>query len=213
MIKENYIQTTVVPGERLESVVKALQHYHAQGEKVCAEFNGHVLYSDTVTMDSAYLEVYGQTKADFDKSLEEQRENYRRAEEEHKAKIPDLTQEWREKGRSVLDPKYWVEWARIVPIRLNDLYHGMELGACLDIVKALNDGCTMDEAERIIDGQNHSGMSFSLVKTMVKHFCDRGGEFSDFIDKPSLDEKITDAKNQSGGSTNNDKDKADKVMD
>lgn len=44
-----------------------------------------------------------------------------------------------EKGHELLDKKYWKDWDEIVPIRLNDLYHGMELKCCLEIVSALNE--------------------------------------------------------------------------
>lgn len=40
-------------GSRLDEAVVMLQEYNRKGEKVCVEFNGVMLYSDTVTMDSA----------------------------------------------------------------------------------------------------------------------------------------------------------------
>lgn len=95
--------------------------------------------------------------------------------------IPELIKEWIEKGNVILDKKYHEKWAECVPIRLNDLYQGMELGATLDIVKELNSGCTLDIAKGIIDGQGHSGMSFRLVCSMVKSFCDRGTEFVSYV--------------------------------
>lgn len=165
----------------LEQAVEKLQACHQRGRKVFIDFNGHKLYSDTVTMDSAYLEVLGETKAEFEKEQEEWRGNYRKAEEEHKAQIPALSQEWMEKGHCVLDKKYWAEWDKIVPIRLGDLYHGMELDACLNIIKPLNEGCTLEEAKGIIESQNHSGMSFSLACALVEAFCDRGKEFVAFV--------------------------------
>ena len=36
---------------------------------------------------------------------------------------------------------------------------------------------SLDEAKKIIDGQDHSGMSYGLVRVMIKSFCDRGEEF------------------------------------
>lgn len=48
--------------------------------------------------------------------------------------------EWIEKGNKILDKKYHPLWAKIVPIRLKDLYRGFEPGACLDIVEQLNNG-------------------------------------------------------------------------
>lgn len=56
----------------------------------------------------------------------------------------------------------------------------MELGNCLDIVEALNNDCDLDEAKKIIDDQGYSDMSYSLVRVMVKSFCDRGEEFYNY---------------------------------
>ena len=85
--------------------------------------------------------------------------------------------EWIEKGKEILDEKYHETWAKCVPVRLSDLYEGMELGATLDIVKELNAGYELKTVKKIIEGQGHSGMSFDLVCLMVKAFCDRGSEF------------------------------------
>jgi hypothetical protein len=57
----------------------------------------------------------------------------------------------------------------------------MELGNCLDIIKELNAGCELETAKKIIEDQGHSGMSFGLVCSMVKAFCDRGVEFVTYV--------------------------------
>lgn len=101
--------------------------------------------------------------------------------EEYKAKIPKLTKEWIVKGHEILNEKYWTDWDKCVPIRLGDLYRGMELKACLEIIEPLNNGCSLEKAKEIIEKQNHSGLSSSLVKTMAKAFCDRGREFAEFV--------------------------------
>ena len=84
-------------------------------------------------------------------------------------------------GHKILDEKYWNDWDRCVPIRVNDIYGGMELGCCLDIIEELNNNCTMDFAKMIIENQGHSGMSYNLVRAMVKAFCNRGEEFYYFV--------------------------------
>lgn len=99
--------------------------------------------------------------------------------------MTELERKWIEEGHKILDEKYWAEWDEIVPIRLNDLYEGMELEACLAIVKPLNEGCWLDEAYKIIESQGHSGMSFSLVMAMVYHFCDRGEAFAKYVNHHS----------------------------
>ena len=59
------------PGDSLESAVYTLLEAKANGEHVYCDFNGHKLHSDNVTMDSAYIEVMGCTKAECDQRMKE----------------------------------------------------------------------------------------------------------------------------------------------
>ena len=93
----------------------------------------------------------------------------------------DAVTTWINKGHEVIDEKYWAEWDKCVPIRLDDLYRGMELQCCLDIVGPLNNDCSLADAKKIIEDQNHSGMSWGLVVAMVRAFCDRGEEFYQYV--------------------------------
>lgn len=179
--KPEYEEIKCPVAMRLDEAVKLLQQHNANGEKVCMEFNGVMLRSDTVTMDSAYLEVVGYTKAEYDQRMNEWRERLDREKKEHEAKIPELTEEYIARGHDILDKKYWVKWEECVPIRLSDLYQGMELGNCLEIVEALNSGESLQVAKEIIDAQGHSGMSYGLVRAMVATFCDRGEEFAEYV--------------------------------
>ena len=81
---------------KLEGVVDLLLSYKAKGESVCYDFNGHMLYSDTVTMDSAYLEVTGFTKKQFDERLQDffkqldiEEEAAKRREEAYKERVAE----------------------------------------------------------------------------------------------------------------------------
>lgn len=164
----------------IEEAVKELNIYKQKGEKVFITFNGQKLYSDIDTLDTAFKKITGKTKAEFDEAKRIRHEEYEEQQRKHKEAIPELTKEWIEKGNQILDEKYRETWAKCVPIRLGDLYQGMELQMCLDIVLELNNGCSLDEAKTIIENQGHSGMSFGLVCSMVKSFCDRGQEFVDY---------------------------------
>lgn len=180
-MEKKYTEIELLAGCDIETAVNELLEHKEKGKLVSVNFNGHILYSDTVTFDSAYLEIVGKTKAEWDKEREQQRQEFIREEKEHEAKIPELSKEWIAKGHNILDEKYWTEWDKCVPIRLGDLYRGMELGACLEIIEPLNNSCSLEEAKEIIVNQNHSGMSFGLVRAMVKAFCDRGAEFAEFV--------------------------------
>lgn len=88
---------------------------------------------------------------------------------------------WIERGHGTLTKDKWELWDRIVPIRANDLYGGMELDACLDIIDVLNEDSDMARAKLTIENQNHSGMSFGLVCSMMKAFHEKGEEFVEFV--------------------------------
>jgi hypothetical protein len=180
-IMKKYTKIEFLAGESIESAIKTLNSYKQKGELACGEFNGHKLYSDKDDLDSAFKKVTGKTKSECDADEKKRHEEYEEQKRKHQESIPDLTKEWIEKGSKVLDRKYMKLWKKCVPVRLSDLYQGMELGCCLDIVEKLNEGCDMDTAKEIIEGQSHSGMSFSLVCSMVESFCDRGEEFVKFV--------------------------------
>ena len=164
----------------IHNAVDKLNHYREKGELVSIEFNGTTLYSDIDNMESAFLKITGVTKAEFDEKERIRHEEYQQEKRRHEKEIPKLTRKWMKEGLKVLDVKYIEEWNKTVPIRLRDLYRGMELEMCLDIVKKLNKGCTLKQAKTIIEGQGHSGMSYGLVCSMVSFFCDRGQEFSEY---------------------------------
>lgn len=162
---------------KIEEAIKELKSHK---DLVKGTFNGQILYSDIDDIDSAYKKVTGKTKAEFDESERLIRMEYKRQEKEHKDSIPKLTIEWIEKGKKILDEKHHKLWAKIVPIRLGDLYRGMELGNCIEIVEQLNKGAELEKVKQLIENQGHSGMSFALVCSMVREFADRGNEFVEY---------------------------------
>ncbi len=180
-MKDTYTCIGLIVGSTIEAAILKLNEYKDRGELVCCDFNGKKLYSDIDTIDTAYLKITGKTKAEFDELERIRNEEYKAEEKKHKDVIPELTKEWITKGNAILDEEYHELWAECVPIRLGDLYKGFELGATLDIVKELNAGCGLDKAKEIIKGQNHSGMSHSLVCSMVESFCKRGQSFRIYV--------------------------------
>ena len=161
----------------IEEAVKELKSHK---DLVKGTFNGQILYSDVDDMDSAYKKVTGKTKAQFDEAEKQRQIEYKRQQKKHKDSIPKLTIEWVEKGKKILDKKHHKLWTKIVPIRLGDLYQGMELGNCLEIVEQLNKGTELEKVKLLIEGQGHSGMSFELVCSMVREFADRGNKFVEY---------------------------------
>ena len=172
-------------GENIENTWKTLLRASAEcGETCYAMFNDKQLLS-TDTLDEAYKKVTGLTKSEFDDECKREREEYKRKKEEHLASIPEKTKEYCAAARGVIVEERYAEWDNIVPIRLKDLYCGMELDATLEICKIMRDeSIDIEErfktAKKAFDNQGHSGMSASLVLSMVSVFCPHG---RDLIDK------------------------------
>ena len=179
-MEKQYREIQLEFGGNIDSAMKLLNEYKAKNELVFINFNGQELYSDIDDLDSDYVKVTGKTKEQFDEHQRLIREEYEEEKRKHEESIPELTTEWIKKGNKILDKEYHELWNECVPIRLSDLYRGMELGASLEIIDKLNKNCSLDEAKDIIDNQGHSGMSYSLVRSMVKSFCKRGNEFANY---------------------------------
>lgn len=179
-----YKDIGIPAGSTIDLAVQILNKYRSNGELVCINFNGVDLYSDEIfTVDDAYEKITGVTKKEYEKKIEDYNETIHKREQEYKDNFFRLVEYYKQQGRKILSKEKWKDWDEIVPIRLSDLYQGMELGSCLDIVKLLNEGGTLDEAKEKILNQNHSGMSFSLVCHMVEEFADgdRGKEFRKYV--------------------------------
>ena len=181
--KDMYRKVDFGWGDTLDKAVELLLTYKEKGVLAYGIFNGKTLYSDTVTMKDAYLEIVVMSKEEFDKQQKESVERYEEEKRKHKENIPRLVEEWKKKGKEVLEEKYLDEWVEILPVRLNDLYRGMELGCCLDIVSILNNNGTFEEAKAKLDSQDHSGTSYGLVCVMVKNLCSRGNDFVSYVRK------------------------------
>lgn len=86
--------------------------------------------------------------------------------------------QWLDWGKENLKPEVQELWEEIVPIRLDDLYEGMELVALKEIVEAYNDGKPREEIKEILLNQGHSGMSYGLMCALIYNFIDKElGEF------------------------------------
>ena len=100
----------------------------------------------------------------WEKDLQDLKDGY--------AKVP----EYIEKGNKLIYPQRKEEWEKCVCTRLSDLYSGMDLDNALQIMEALDNGVTVEEAGKLVD-DGHSGMSYGVTMSIVLTFSKRGVEF------------------------------------
>lgn len=185
-----YKEIKIHAGENIDQVIGKLSEFKKRGELAYCDFNKIRLYSDIDDINSAYIKITGMTKSKFDKTVIDEIDKDKKEKEQHVKSIPKLTKKWIKKGKGILDKEYHLKWEECVPIRLNDLYRGLELEATLDIVKELNAGCKFSIAKNIIDNQGHSGASYGLVRSMIRAFCKRGDEFVSYLKEKELKNEI-----------------------
>lgn len=140
------------------------------------------------TIEDVYKKIYGKSKEEKVAEWAKFREEYDLKEQEHKAAIPALTEEYRAKARGVIPEESLELWDKIVPIRLWDLYHGMELDCWLELISVLNDESKTKEerfaeCKRLHIAQGHSGMSWNLVLSGLCQLHKLGKDCAEYINK------------------------------
>lgn len=174
-------------GFTIKATYEEMKRYEIKsGEHCFCMFNGKKLLS-TYTLDECYREVTGVTLAEYEERQKKMREEYLKKEEEFKASIPSKIDEYRKKAIGIIHDNKIAYWNKIVPIRLNDLYHGMELDCWLELIAELNKDIPKEDkfqkCKEMFDKQGHSGMSANLVFSGLEQFHELGKELVKYIQK------------------------------
>ena len=165
-----------VPGD-LDETISTLIEYRQRGENVYCDFNGHILHSRNITVDSGYLEVTGYTKEDYEAKLKEMMDARKiRMQKEAKQALERIP-EWIERGRAIIPSEKYDEWAECVNARANDLYHGDDLEQALEIMEMLHRQCPISDAISKLEQQNNSAISYNVVCSIIYTFSERSAEF------------------------------------
>ena len=163
----------------IERVVEELEKYKSNGQSVYINCGGGIiLYSDDVTLDSAYLAITGKTKADFDKyAAELMKKDCKKWEKRKKAAIKKIPI-WIEKGKTLIASDKFDMWEKTVVSRVTDVYYGRDLDVAIEIMEKLAAGKTITKVKKTMP-KSLTGMNYSRIRNMVSEFSPRGKEFRD----------------------------------
>ena len=177
-LKSQYAQIEFVAGTSLSECINELSNKNTLCYGI---FNGHPIYSDNLNRDEIFIRICGMTEQDLESRKKQAALDYEKQEKEFKKRIPTMAKKYFALAKGVIAEKKKKKWNQVVPIRLNDLYKGMELDATLDIIKELNKADENNnhfaEAKEIFESQGHSGMSWGLMCSMLIEFAPNGVEF------------------------------------
>lgn len=163
--------------EKLENVVNALLIAKAQGEHIYCDFNGHELHSDDISMDSAYMKVMGCTKAEYDHGMKKMREDFEKQLEIARQKAQENIPNCIARGRALIFPERYDEWEKCVNSIDTSLWSYLELNSALEIMEALENGVSIEEAATMFKAQENSAIFALFIRNVIFTFSNRGPEF------------------------------------
>lgn len=146
----------------LESVVYLLLAHQADGNHVYCEFNGHRLESDNITMDSAYIEVTGKTKEEFEDEQKRMRQQWEEEEKEEKAREQRYQEIVLERTNG--EPQEITQEKVVEGLKFIAEHQDMEQE---DLLIALLDlGCTfsLDDVKKEVERTNATGSLFDGMR-------------------------------------------------
>ena len=155
-----------------KSIIYMLLAAKERGEKVYAEYNGQVFYSDIVTMSDIYHDIVLNNKKSYVSNSEEQDND------SAIRKVP----EWISEGQVLIRSSKFAFWQETVMKRSIDLYKGKDLEVFLDIMRNMRDGVCMDDIVSSYMKTGYSEVFRAFVNFLIKEFSDKSEEFFKIYD-------------------------------
>ena len=164
-------------GESIDTAVEKLLKAKAEGRHVFCNFNDVKLYSDDVTMDSAYIKICGCTKAEWDEKMRKSSEEARKRIEEHRKRAIENIPNVIERGKALIYPFRHEEWAKLVEADAHGDYCGGITEDAIEIMTAIEEEKSVEELLEIFKEQGHSGWSAGLTRNVVMTYSRNGYPF------------------------------------
>lgn len=176
----------------LEEVVYHLLNYKVHGEEVYCIYHDVKLYSNDITIDNAYLKVYGCTKQEFD-SLN-QNNNF------SKDKMyPNYEEVFKIKGKNVVFFPCYAIWSKFVDDYLN-FNQADTIAFALELMELLKFNAPIEYvAERYFNHKPQHFLEDIIIRNIIYTCSFRGPDFWMATCKYQMsdeEKEIVDAKKQ-----------------
>lgn len=166
MKEKKYSVIVFEPNLTLTEAITRLVAAAAEGKFVCGDFCGVTLYSDTVSFDSAFKQIAGQS---YFSTLAKRDE----ADEVSIQRYIFL-------GQQLINKRLWPDWENYVRDSITGEYHGSDIVCALAIMDALVKNGNQ-AALAVLQKQTHNKYTLSLVLSVIKSFCNGGTDFVNYV--------------------------------
>ncbi len=168
-------------GILLDDAIKLLLDARHNGQSVYGVFSGHLLHSDTISEDSAYLTVTGMTKNEFLEARAAYLKQQRSANEIARKKLPTLI----ERGKSIIFPERHTDWEQHVSVNAR-IYDSIYIEPAIKVMEALEEGKTIKETTELLESLIPNKEDWYYVQNTVYQYSRRGPEFYEETVSPNV---------------------------
>jgi hypothetical protein len=159
-------------GSHIDSVFKEMKQAAEEKNKQYDDrvfvyttyFNGHAINS-SMTVDEVYKELFGCTKAEWDKKMDDMDRVLEKLGKDKKSKsvqtIEKLYPKLTEQQKSNFDE---LDWRNKID---KSIYHGREFAVSLQFVDLFNQQSYDDDAVKLFKDEGFSGASLGLVEAII----------------------------------------------
>ena len=158
----------------IDLVVSKLLDCKLKGNRAYCIYRGVKLYSDNITLDKAYLLFTGYTKDDYLRKKVEEEKKYNE-------NIDSFINELYERGKKIIYPHAHKSWYTRVFKSVNSSYRGQDVICALEIMEALESGCSFEDVKPIVDNIGDVEYSKSIINAIVFNFSRFGPDYFLFI--------------------------------
>ena len=155
-------------GENLDCVVIRLNEARKKGEHAFCKYHDVTLYSDNITLDSAYMDVYDCTREEFFLKLEEEMANATTWQKEREKWAEEKTAELIERGKPLMYPQRFKEWEQEMNNIQFLIYFGDDIEEALNIIEAI--------VQKYKDRKKNS-FSDRIIRELVLKYSKNGNLF------------------------------------
>lgn len=172
MPDSNYSEIKIPAGCSLKTAVQLLiSKTVLNDELVFCEFEGVKLYSDTVSLDSAYKQITGKSYQEYELASSLSPEE---------KMINDMIA----RGHRVIIESKWPEWDDYVPCSVNGIYAGKDIKGSLEIMESLsndNSETGMRAACKILKQYDYNSTLVKIIQHIVYQYYADGSKFINTI--------------------------------
>ncbi len=175
--KINAQEMPVMVGETLESVVLKLEKFRKEGKNYFAIFNDQVLYSEDITMDSAFKKCLNMSRQMYLYRYKQWLLLNNLTEESIKTYVTNNLDKWINKGKKYVINSRYEDFELVCKNLANNIYSYMVIEQFIKIMELINNNFYFNDVLDIIDSFNNNELNNNILFDLILNYTYIGPDF------------------------------------